>query len=184
MKSKALELIYQDTKIHFLVSNDENVMINATDMAKIFGKRTNDFINLEVTQNYIKAFLYCGDSRNINNGIFRYLKIDDIYYTKPKIGTFMNRPLALKFAAWLDSDFEVWIYNTIDKLLFSKTKVLETKIIDMANRKTEIAILRSQIISSQNETAIQLLEKMDELKKIEYQKKKAFADFASQLKLF
>ena len=176
MKSKALELIYQDTKIHFLVSNDENVMINATDMAKIFGKRPNDFLILDSTQNYIKSFLCYGISCNTTE--------KDVYIVKSKVATFMNRPLALKFAAWLDSDFEVWIYNTIDKLLFSKTKFLETKIIDVANRKTEIAILRSEIINSQNETAIQLLEKMDELKKTEYQKKKAFAEFSSQLKLF
>ena len=174
--SKALQLIYQDTKIHFLVSSDENVMINATDMAKIFNKLTADFLRTESTQNYLKAFLDYGISHN--------LKKSDIYFSKKGVGTFMNRPLALKFAAWLDPYFEVWVYNTIDKLLFSKTKDLENKIVDVANRKNEIAVLRNQIISSQNETAIQLLEKMDELKKIEYQKKKAFADFASQLKLF
>ena len=30
----------------------------------------------------------------------------------------MHRILALKFAAWLDSDFEVWVYSTIENLLF------------------------------------------------------------------
>ena len=32
----------------------------------------------------------------------------------------MHRVLALKFAAWLSSDFEVWVYSTIEKLLFGK----------------------------------------------------------------
>jgi hypothetical protein len=29
----------------------------------------------------------------------------------------MHRILALKFAAWLDPDFEVWVFITIDKIL-------------------------------------------------------------------
>ena len=61
---------------------------------------------------------------------------------------------------------------------------LQTKIVEVTTKKIEIEQLRNEIINSQNETAIQLLEKMDELKKIEYQKKKAFAEFSSQLKLF
>ncbi len=32
----------------------------------------------------------------------------------------MHRVLALKFAAWLSPDFEVWVYSTIEKLLFGK----------------------------------------------------------------
>lgn len=32
----------------------------------------------------------------------------------------MHRILALKFAAWLSPDFELWVYSTIDKLLFGK----------------------------------------------------------------
>jgi hypothetical protein len=32
----------------------------------------------------------------------------------------MHRVLALKFAAWLSPDFELWVYTTIDKLLFGK----------------------------------------------------------------
>lgn len=32
----------------------------------------------------------------------------------------MHRVLALKFAAWLSPDFEVWVYSTIEQLLFGK----------------------------------------------------------------
>jgi hypothetical protein len=32
----------------------------------------------------------------------------------------MHRVLALKFAAWLNPRFELWIYSTIDRLLFGR----------------------------------------------------------------
>lgn len=32
----------------------------------------------------------------------------------------MHRVLALKFAAWLSPDFELWVYSTIEHLLFGK----------------------------------------------------------------
>ena len=40
---KALEFIYQDVEIHFLLGNDKDVMVNATEMAKAFGKEHLDF---------------------------------------------------------------------------------------------------------------------------------------------
>lgn len=32
----------------------------------------------------------------------------------------MHRVLALKFAAWLDPEFELWVYSTIEQLMFGK----------------------------------------------------------------
>jgi hypothetical protein len=32
----------------------------------------------------------------------------------------MHRILALKFAAWLNPRFELWVYSTIEKLLYGK----------------------------------------------------------------
>ena len=32
----------------------------------------------------------------------------------------MNRILALKFAAWLNPTFELWVYSTIEKIMFGK----------------------------------------------------------------
>lgn len=175
MKSKALELIYQDTKIHFLVSNDENVMINATDMAKIFGKRPNDFLILDSTQNYIKSFLCYGISCNMT--------LKDIYIVKSKVATFMNRPLALKFAAWLDSDFEVWVYNTIDKLLFDNYKLHNNKTILMQQKMNDLENLKKSIIANQNPEAIKLLELHQEIKTLNRQKNTAIRNQVAQIKL-
>jgi len=47
---------------------------------------------------------------------------------KQKSGTWMHRVLALKFAAWLNPDFEVWVYTTIDTLLYDYAKIQEQTI--------------------------------------------------------
>ena len=86
-----------------------NVMVNATEMGKIFKKKVSHFIENQNTQDFIKA---CLNSRNSY-----YLNVkteEDLITSKQKTGTFMHRILALKFAAWLNSDFEVWVYATID----------------------------------------------------------------------
>ncbi len=42
----------------------------------------------------------------------------------------MHRVLALKFAAWLNPAFELWVYMTIDHLLFDFAYEIEDSIID------------------------------------------------------
>lgn len=32
----------------------------------------------------------------------------------------MHRVLAIKFAAWLNPTFEIWVYSTIERILFGK----------------------------------------------------------------
>ncbi|UOY07721.1 KilA-N domain-containing protein [Muricauda sp. SCSIO 64092] len=51
---KTFEFLYQETQIHFLFNpSDKNVMVNATEMAKIFGKRTKDFLANQSTKTLI-----------------------------------------------------------------------------------------------------------------------------------
>ena len=99
-------------------------------------------------------------------------------------GTYMHRYLAFEFAVWLEPNFKIWILHTIDEILFGNAKILGTKIIDVEQSKHKIEQLRQQIIASQKETAIQLLENIDLLKKNQYQKTKALAAFSNQCKLF
>ncbi len=53
----------------------------------------------------------------------RFLKLfsqSDLYYSSQNTGTWMHRVLALKFAAWLNPAFEIWVYSTIERILFGK----------------------------------------------------------------
>jgi hypothetical protein len=91
-----------------------NVMVNATQMAKVFKKDVFDFLKNDTTQNFI---LECFKTDNS-----RFLGIknkEDLIISKQKSGTWMHRVLALKFAAWLSPSFELWVYRTIDEILFA-----------------------------------------------------------------
>lgn len=119
---KAVEFIYQDTEIHFLLGNEKNVMVNATEMAKAFGKEVDNFLRLESTKKFIFCLLKRENSKIIPSDVRGYLTEEDIVIGKKRGGTYMHRKLALEFASWLDVDFKVWIIDTIDDLLFGNYK--------------------------------------------------------------
>lgn len=106
---KALEFIYQETQIHFLLGNDKNVMVNATEMAKAFGKRTDVFLKTDNVKTFIERLNLPPNGGRLNEKI-----VDE----RGRNGIYFNRLLALKFAAWLDVDFEIWIYTCIEEILF------------------------------------------------------------------
>ena len=124
-KSKALEFIYQDTQIHFLLGNEKNVMVNATEMAKAFGKRIEDFKRLEGTKVFIQALLKRENAKfahaDVREQNTKKWTESDLVQTTNK-ATYYHRKLALEFASWLDVDFKVWIIDTIDDLLFGHYK--------------------------------------------------------------
>ncbi|MGD9930182.1 MAG: KilA-N domain-containing protein [Mangrovibacterium sp.] len=109
---KVVKFIYNNQEVDFLPSVNEDVMVNATQMAKAFGKEMKDFNKLESTNKFIEACLISEDSSLI--GI---RKKEDLIISKKNSGTWMHRILALKFAAWLDPMFELWVFVTIDKIL-------------------------------------------------------------------
>jgi hypothetical protein len=107
--------IYQDNpnyEVEFDLSGSDNVMVNATMMAAIFGRKVEAFTRNDDTKNFILACL-----KSENSSFLGIKKEKDLVISKQKSGTWMHRILALKFAAWLDSSFEVWVYITIDQIL-------------------------------------------------------------------
>jgi hypothetical protein len=107
--------VFEENNITFLLSKDNGMMINATEMAKIFGKDVADFMANDGVKKFIISCL-----NNRNSGYINVKSESDLYHSVQKSGTLMHRILALKFAAWLSPDFEVWVYSTIEKLLFGK----------------------------------------------------------------
>jgi hypothetical protein len=106
---------FNENAISFVLNKENGIMVNATEMAKIYNTEVRDFTRLDGTKNFIEACLKAAD--------LPFLDVkteDDIITSRQKSGTYMHRILALKFAAWLDPFFEVWIYTTIERLLFRK----------------------------------------------------------------
>jgi hypothetical protein len=128
--------IFNEKSITFVVSK-ESLMVNATEMAKIYGKHVNEFMSNEGTRAFINSCLKSGKSR-----FLEIEKEDDLIISKQKSGTWMHRLLALKFAAWLNSDFEVWVYSTIENLLYGRHIKMEQSYERTLSLQREIEELR------------------------------------------
>ena len=115
MMTEAKICNFEKNPVTFLLSKENGVMVNATEMAKIFGKEVARFMENDSTKNFINSCL-----KTRNSSFLNVKNVEDLYTSKQKSGTFMHRILALKFAAWLDPDFEVWVYSTIEEILFGK----------------------------------------------------------------
>ncbi len=105
--------IFKGKEIEFIIDENGNAKVNATQMAKSFNKDVPDFLILKQTKNFINACL-----NNRNSGYLKIKTKDDLIVSKQKTGTLMHEVLALKFAAWLDADFEVWVFTTIRDILY------------------------------------------------------------------
>ena len=94
---------------------DGNRMINATQMAKPFRKLVGNFLRLQSTKDYIAAlqFRYSDVNNEKSREVLRVVQAGDAKLQ----GTWMDEKLALKFAAWLAIDFELWVYDRIHELL-------------------------------------------------------------------
>lgn len=161
-----LHYIYNGKTIDFSLA-DNNIMINATQMANAFDKRVDVFLKTDHAQSYIKALEKVYNSPNFvvklkdnlppNGGSLGQNEGENIPNLPPNGGsleqkegqntpnlppfggrseskiiktingkaTWMHRLLALKFAAWLDVEFEIWIYTTIDRLLLGHFRELK-----------------------------------------------------------
>lgn len=133
--------IFNNTQeIDFEISGD-NVMVNATQMAKIFDARMNDFTSNQDTKRFISECLNNGNSRFIN-----VQKEEDLIVSRQKSGTWMHRILALKFAAWLNPAFELWVYSVIDELLFGHYREMEKVLRKTAEIRNRIDELREDLL--------------------------------------
>ena len=107
--------IFKENPITFVLDKNNGMMVNATEMAKPFGRKVEAFMRNEGTISFVNEALKSENSRFVN------VKCEtDLIESRQKSGTWMHRVLALKFAAWLNPAFEIWVYSTIERILFGK----------------------------------------------------------------
>jgi len=126
--------------------NEKTLMVNATEMAKIFDARINDFLSNQQTKAFIEECLKNGNSRFLN-----IKKESDLYTSVQKSGTWMHRILALKFAAWLSPKFELWVFRLIDQLLFADYNELKASVKESASRRSKIEKLKETLRKTSTE---------------------------------
>ncbi|MGB0930849.1 MAG: KilA-N domain-containing protein [Chitinophagales bacterium] len=115
---------YKEQEISFDFG-DGNRMVNATEMAKVFNKKVNNFLRQKSTEAYIKALTEYllkkkGKSEtlisvSLQEQIIRIVKGN--FSNGHLQGTWMHRILALRFAQWLNPKFAIWVDEKIQELL-------------------------------------------------------------------
>lgn len=100
---------YEGSNITF--SNENGVMVNATEMAKQFGKEPYEWLRLQSAKDFIKT-LY--QIRGINSAeSAEFIRTVD----GRNCGTWFHEDVALEFARWLSPMFAIWCNDRIKELL-------------------------------------------------------------------
>jgi len=94
---------------------DGTIMVNATEMAKPFGKLTKDYLKLSST----KEFMHVLDNqcRENNPNIDSQLVMIKQGDARNEQGTWMHKDLATYFAMWLAPAFGLWVVQTINEYM-------------------------------------------------------------------
>lgn len=139
MSDKVKTFEFEGNKISFDFGEGTK-LINATQMAKPFGKTVNQFFRLKQTAEYIDELhksLITSRSDDSRIGKMRSFNAANLAKHYPELikvikggdlpqGTWVNEKIAVKFAAWLSPKFEVWVFDTIlDILTNQKAQEIE-----------------------------------------------------------
>lgn len=174
---EVVHFIYNGEQVDFLPSTDNNVMVNATQMAKIFDKRVDVFIKTD----HAKAFISALELTPFG-GSSTPLKRSEIIKTVNGVNTWMHRILALKFAAWLDPKFEVWVFSTIDQILLGHYREMKEATIEKILAKEQLERKRNELLLKHPEVA-ELFELEDRINASNRKRVKAIQASIAQIQL-
>jgi hypothetical protein len=163
--SKGIQIFeYENLKITFEFENGQR-MVNANKMAKIFDKRVANFTRLQSTKDFIEVLEESlnADSRKGNEyKAYRVVKGG----TPQLTGTWMEERLALKFAAWLNPRFELWVYSILHEVLSSDHRNLKFHIEKITNSVEEARIWLDTIpLQEPSRNRLELAKRLDAKKK-------------------
>ena len=147
---------YKENPVTFQVGNTD-IMINATEMAKPFGKQPSDWLRLKSTEEFLTALASV-------RGIPRtdmLLKIQGGGIQ----GTWMHEDVALEFARWLSPAFAIWCNDRIKELLKNGSTELPSNGYAMQLPKTYSEALRqlADAVEAKEKVQLQLAAKTEQL---------------------
>lgn len=171
--------IYEGSPVTFQIG--EATMVNATEMAKPFGKQPVFWLNNQYTKGFLKEL---AELRNLSSAdLVRVIKGGN---DKNAQGTWLHEDVALEFARWLSPQFAIWCNDrikelmkygvtatpqTIDSVLADPDNAIrlltalkeERKALKAANK--QIAVLEDQkkAYHSENRRLLKLKDRQDEI---------------------
>ena len=178
---KVLQYIYNSKIIDFSVEN-QNVMINATQMAQVFDKRVDVFLKTDHAQQYIKALENHLKNQNKLPPFGGSLEAKVVDF-RGRNGVFFERRLALKFATWLDVEFELWVYTTIDKLILGQFKELKDATTEKLKIQNQLEQKRQELLEKHPTDFAEFLRIEKQLNQADKRRLKALKQSTEQLQL-
>lgn len=114
---------YEGSDISFEMNG--KIMVNATQMARPFGKNPADFLKTQYANEFINAL-----------SVMKKIITADLLKVKRggspnEQGTWMHEDLAIEFARWLSPEFAIWCNDQIKQLIRSQAMPSTEQIKDM-----------------------------------------------------
>lgn len=137
---------YENNPITFQLG--EATMVNATEMAKPFGKRPVDWLRLPNTQEFLAKL---AEVRKSHNGFVVTVKGGN---DRTAQGTWLHEDVALEFARWLSPAFAIWCNDRIKELMrHGMTATPQT--LDAILNDPDTMIRTLQVLKSEREKVAQ-----------------------------
>lgn len=135
---------YKGSKISF--ANGKNVMVNATEMAKSFGKRPAKWLELPSTKEFLAALT------DVRKSDFALIHTDKGGISGGG-GTWMHEDVALEFARWLSPAFAIWCNDRIKELLKYGMTATQPTLDEMVNNPDLVIRMATQLKQEREEKA-------------------------------
>lgn len=130
-----------------LFDTKDDVMVNATQLAKIYGKRPNDYLSLPATNQLINAITRkYGISEN-------QLVISKVGSSHNGGGTWMHRLIVVDFCQWLDIDLKLWCTEKLDELMRYGMTATQPTLEQMIDNPDLVIHLATQLKQEREEKA-------------------------------
>lgn len=139
---------------NFPVSFRADGYLNATEIAEHFGKRINNYLRNERTQEYISAlieFLNIPETQNRATAENQLVIVKKGGNDKSAQGTWLHPKLAIDFARWLNPKFAVWCDMQIEKILHQNSGSLKTTKDDRTGLRQAVTALVGKFDISHSE---------------------------------
>lgn len=153
MKTLTTIMYYDDTPINFAKGRD--VMVNATDMAKPFGKVPKDWLRTQQSKDFINSLAAVRQMCPTD-----LLKMKQGGNDHAAQGTWMREDVALEFARWLSPEFAIWCNDRIKELLTMGMTATPPTLEQMIN-DPELVIGLATKLKKQREENDQLINKIE-----------------------
>lgn len=99
---------YEGNPVSFSTPDNGVVMMNATEMAKLFGKQPKDWLKTQSAKDFIQSL---SEVKNIlSTDLLKVIYGDNG-------GTWMHEDVALEFARWLSPKFAIWCNDRCKELM-------------------------------------------------------------------